>query len=120
MNDVWQIPYLHSQAKERVGYPTQKPLDLLRRVILASSNKGDMVLDPFRGCVTTCIVAEGLYRQWVGIDIGAKAAELVLLRMEKELSLYTQKVVHRTDIPKRTDLGDLPPYKKHKPTLYGE
>ena len=68
--DVWtDIPPVNSQAKERVGYPTQKPLALLERIIRASSNEGDVVLDPFAGCATACVAAERLRRQWVGIDL---------------------------------------------------
>ena len=106
-------------GKERVGYPTQKPLALLERIIAASSNPDDMILDPFCGCATACIAAEKLNRQWIGIDISPKAAELVQRRLTNELSLLTHKTAHRTDVPKRTDLGDLPPYRSHKPTLYG-
>ena len=60
MSDVWEISVLNSQAKERVGYPTQKPLALLDRIIRASSNEGDVVLDPFCGCATTCVAADDL------------------------------------------------------------
>ena len=63
--------------KERVGYPTQKPIALLDRIIKASSHRGDVVLDPFCGCATTCVAAECLQRQWIGIDISPKAIELV-------------------------------------------
>ena len=93
---------------ERVGYPTQKPLALLKRLISASSNPGDVVLDPFCGCATACVAAEELGRQWVGIDISPKAAELVRSRLRRELGLF-YKGAHRTDIPQRTDLGDVPP-----------
>lgn len=86
--DVWYIPTINAMAKERTGYPTQKPLELLRKIIKASSNEGDMVLDPFCGCATTCIAAEELKRQWIGIDIDPLAAELVKKRMEKELGLF--------------------------------
>ena len=103
---------------ERTGYRTQKPLDLLRRIIEASSNKDDMVLDPFCGCATTCVAAEDLQRKWIGIDIGEKAAELVQMRMKENLGMFYDGV-HRTDIPQRTDLGKLPSYKSHKQTLYG-
>ena len=119
MNDVWQIPYLHSQARERVGYPTQKPLELLRRIVLASSNPGDTVLDPFCGCATACIAAEFEGREWAGIDISPKAAELVAQRMRDEVGLFYEGA-HRTDIPLRTDLGKLPPYRSHRHALYGE
>ena len=108
-------------GKERLGYPTQKPLALLDRIIRASSNEGDMILDPFCGCATACIAAAQLQREWVGIDVSPKAAELVRHRMEKELGLFYRGAI-RTDIPQRTDIGPLrrynhPDNKKH---LYGE
>ena len=78
---VWtDINAINSQAKERTGYPTQKPLALLERIIKASSNEGDVVLDPFCGCATACVAAEQLGRRWVGIDISPKAVELVNMR----------------------------------------
>lgn len=74
----------HIPKGERVGYPTQKPAKLLRRIILASSNAGDAILDPFCGCPTTCIAAQDKGRKWVGIDIADKAAELVTARLRNE------------------------------------
>ncbi len=111
-----------ANSAEITGYPTQKPLALLERIIKASSNEGDVVLDPFCGCATACIAAEDLGREWIGIDVSAKAAELVRMRMERDLSLFTTKVYHRTDVPQRTDLGKLPPYnaRANKKKLYGE
>jgi len=85
LHDWWEISYISSVAKERTGYPTQKPLGLLERIITASSNKGDVVLDPFCGCATTCIAAEKLERQWIGIDVSIKAYELVKERLAKEV-----------------------------------
>jgi len=82
MNDIWNIQYLHSQAKERMGYPTQKPLALLHRIIKASCPKGGVVLDPFCGCATTCVAAQQLGRKWVGIDIEKKAVEILVERLE--------------------------------------
>ena len=82
---VWNMPDINVMAKERVGYPTQKPLKLLERIIKASTNEGDMVLDPFCGCATTCVAAEKLNRQWIGIDISAKAFDLVKERLKKEV-----------------------------------
>ncbi len=119
LNDVWIIPYLGSTAKERTGYPTQKPLALYRRVIEASSMPGDLVLDPFCGCATTCIAAQDLGRQWAGIDVAGKAIELTKTRLRKELGLFAEPI-HRTDIPRRTDLGKLPRPASHKKALYGE
>ena len=113
------------QKTQYVGYPTQKPLALLDRIIRASSNAGDTVLDPFCGCATACIAAERLEREWVGIDLSEKAAELVLIRADRELGSGIAHgrtlfgLAHRTDIPKRTDQGKLPPYKTHKQTLFG-
>ncbi len=103
---------------ERTGYPTQKPLALLERIIRASSNEGGMVLDPFCGCATACVAAENLGRQWVGIDISPKAADLVKTRLKGELGLF-YRGAHRTDIPQRSDLGELPHYRTHKHTLFG-
>ncbi len=122
MDSVWHgIKPLNPRAAERVGYPTQKPLALLDRIIRASSNEDDMVLDPFAGCATACIAAQNLFRQWVGIDISPKAADLVRRRMETELGIF-YKGIHRTDIPKRTDLGKLLRYNsvENKAQLYGQ
>ena len=105
-------------AKERTGYPTQKPLALLERIIRASSREGDIVFDPFCGCATTLAAADALNRQWVGIDISPKAAELIIHRIEDQQGLW-RKIVHRTDIPQRTDLGKLPAPIKHRDALYG-
>lgn len=105
--------------KERVGYPTQKPLKLLKRIIEASTNEGDLVLDPFCGCATTCVAAEHLNRRWIGIDISPKAYELVETRLDENTPEYSG-VIHRTDVPKRTDLGNLAHPTFHKKSLYGE
>ena len=104
---------------ESMRYPTQKPLALLERIVNASSNEGDVVLDPFCGCATALIAAEKLERQWIGIDLSPKARELVSNRMERELGLFGLQVVYRDDVPRRTDMGLLPPYQTHKHTLYG-
>ncbi len=121
--DWWVMQPIMPSSKERVGYPTQKPLALLERILQASSNEGDMVLDPFCGCATACVSAERLGRQWIGIDISQKAVELVESRLQAaidELKLYHPgAVVHRTDQPHRTDLGKLPHYTTHKDALYG-
>ena len=81
-NDVWQIPFVAPSAKERIGYPTQKPLALYERIIKASSNEDDFVLDPFCGCATTPIAAERLGRQWIGMDIWDGAYDVVKKRLE--------------------------------------
>ena len=80
--DVWtDIPPINSQAKERLGYPTQKPEALLERIINASSSEGDVVLDPFCGCGTAVVAAERLNRQWMGIDITHLAISLIRHRL---------------------------------------
>ena len=80
----------HIPKQERTGYPTQKPLALYRRIIKASSNKGDIVLDPFCGCATTPIAAEQLERQWIGMDIWDGAYQIVLERLEQEKLVVRQ------------------------------
>ncbi len=99
----------HISKNERMGYPTQKPLALLGRIITASCPKGGIVLDPFCGCATTCVAAEKLGRQWVGVDVSVKAYELVKTRMEKEVErkdeLFKEEVDFQTDPPVRTDMG---------------
>ena len=121
-NDWWDdIPSLNSVARERLGYPTQKPLALLDRIIKASSNEGNLVFDPFCGCATTLVAADRLQRDWIGIDISAKAAELVVERIRDDQGLF-EDIVARTDIPKRTDLGNIPRYNapENRTRLYGE
>ncbi len=76
------IPPINSQAKERLGYPTQKPKALLERIIQASSNEGDVVLDAFCGCGTSIDAAEGLHRKWIGIDISPIAISLIKRRLK--------------------------------------
>ena len=120
LQDVWtDIKPIGARAKERVNYPTQKPIALLERIIQASSNEGDVVLDPFCGCATALIAAEKLGRQWVGIDLSPVAKTLVQRRMAKELGFDSLQAVYRDDTPKRTDMGLLPPYQTHKHTLFG-
>ena len=78
-----------------------------------------MVLDPFCGCATACVASERRHRKWVGIDISGKAAELVQVRVRKEINLlHNFKPIHRTDQPYRTDLGKLPPPSSYKDVLY--
>ena len=121
--DLWtDIDVINAQAKERVGYPTQKPLALLERIIRASSDEGDMILDPFCGCATACIAAEKLGRQWVGIDISPKAAELVNVRLRDFMGglFHDRLVTARTDIPRRTDIDAPIHYRKNKHVLFGQ
>ena len=116
-SDVMDSIAIMSFSREKTGYPTQKPLALLKRIIQASSNAGDMVFDPFCGCATTMVSADWTDRQWAGVDLSAKAVDLVKQRLGKK---FTGRVIHRTDIPMRTDLGPLPAPKTHKQLLYGQ
>lgn len=85
--NIWDdIRPLAAMSTERVGYPTQKPLALLERIILASTVEGDTVLDPFCGLGTTCLAAEKLERNWIGIDIAKPASSIVTDRLEKAYS----------------------------------
>ena len=120
--DIWVSPRpIQAHAKERIGYPTQKPVALLERIILASSNPGDIVLDPFCGCATALVAAETLTRQWVGIDISPLAVRLVRDRLKREVPLFTQDAIERTDVPIRTDLVDeVREYLNEKRALYGQ
>ena len=119
---VWvDIQQAYRYRKDYQNYPTQKPLPLLERVIKASSNKGDIIFDPFCGCATTLVAAENLGREWVGIDISPKAIELVKARIGDHQGVL-RDITCRTDVPKRTDIGDELSYsqrKAYKKHLYG-
>ena len=109
MRDVWELSWLQSQSKERTGYPTQKPLALYKRMIEASSNPGDIVLDPFAGCATTCVAAEQLGRQWIGIDIREESGGVIRERLQREVSenmAWDAIVRTPTTAPERTDDGE--------------
>jgi site-specific DNA-methyltransferase (adenine-specific)/adenine-specific DNA-methyltransferase len=81
VDDVWDIPFMGATSPERTGYPTQKPEAVLERVVAASSNSGDLILDAFAGSGTTCAVAEKLGRRWIGIDCG----KLAIYTMQKRM-----------------------------------
>ena len=98
MRDVWEISYLNSQAKERVSYPTQKPIELYKRIVAASSNEGNLVLDPFCGCGTTLMAAEGLNRQWIGIDLTYLAISAVEQQFDRLFPQH-RDTVHITGTP---------------------
>ncbi len=89
--DLWtDIKVDTMSKKERRGFPTQKPISLLERIIKCSTNEGDLVLDPFCGCATAAVAAEKLNRQWVGIDISVKAFELVKQRLKEEVEGFNE------------------------------
>ena len=97
MGTVWtDIFPINSQAQERLGYPTQKPLALLHRIIAASSNEGDVVLDPFCGCGTAVHAAQKLKRKWIGIDITHLAISLVEKRLKDAFGKRCKYDVHGT------------------------
>ena len=81
LSDVWEIPFLNPKAKERTGYPTQKPIELLERIIKISTDEGDVVLDPFCGSGTTLVAAKLLGRRYIGIDINSAAVDLTEKRL---------------------------------------
>ena len=88
MMDYWtDIQYLHHKSKERTGWPTQKPLALYERIIKASSNPGDFVLDPFAGCATTCLAAEHLNRKWIAIDRIKSSKRIIDERIDRDENL---------------------------------
>jgi site-specific DNA-methyltransferase (adenine-specific) len=86
--DVWQFSHVHYSSKEREEHPTQKPEAVMERMIRASSNVGDIVLDPFVGSGTTCKVARDLGRQWIGIDINPDYIALSERRMAQTATLF--------------------------------
>jgi hypothetical protein len=108
LQTIWEdIPPINSQAAERLGYPTQKPLALLERIIQASSNPGDVVLDPFCGCGTAVVAAQKLGRQWIGIDITHLAIGLVKRRLEDAFgdSLQFQVIGEPTTLEEAASLA---------------
>ena len=115
--DWWVINILNANDPERTGYPTQKPLALLKRIIMASSNEGDIVMDPFCGCATTCVAAQQLGRRWIGIDIEKQPVKILIERLSDDAGLF--KDFTATDqVPKRTDLKEVLPSESIKQQLY--
>jgi site-specific DNA-methyltransferase (adenine-specific) len=119
MSDVWEIPIIAPSAHERTGYPTQKPLALLKRIILASSNEDDIIMDPFCGCATTCVAAQQLGRRWIGIDIEKNVVNILVDRLSDDAGLF-KDFTSTKQIPKRTDLKITPPTQSVKERLYKE
>ncbi|GHT25651.1 hypothetical protein FACS18942_01240 [Planctomycetales bacterium] len=115
--DWWRIDVLNANDSERTGYPTQKPLAILHRVIKASSKEDDIVLDPFCGCATTCVAAQQLGRKWIGIDIEKQAASVLVERLSDDAGLF-KDFVATDQIPKRNDLKEEPPVESVKQRLY--
>ena len=95
MRDIFRIDFLNSQSRERLGYPTQKPLSLLELIVKASSNAGDVVLDPFCGCGTTLDAAQGLGRRWIGIDISYLSIDTIKSRLTDR---YGKEIVNEFEV----------------------
>ena len=133
-SDVIYVPIIKGNAAENTGYPTQKPLALVAKLIEASSSKGDIAFDPFCGCATTCVAAEMLDREWIGVDIEEKARDLVEERcmsevwakvnetptIAKALKFADEKpqIISLNKPPKRTDLITSPRSANIKEVLY--
>jgi len=96
LSDVWEIPYLNPKAKERTGYPTQKPVLLLNQILSIVTDENDLVIDPFCGSGTTCVSAKHLKRNFIGIDISSDAVELANKRLEE--MIITESFLFRNGI----------------------
>ena len=135
IGNLWSEKELTMQGRDnqRTGWPTQKPLALLHRIIKASSKEWDVVLDPFCGCATACVAAEQLCRQWIGIDISPSAEVITKIRLQDEALQVkpddpdpSAAVTIQTDAPIRTDTTEtatqirLPRASIHKHELYGQ
>jgi len=99
VQNLWDdIQMISSQSSERLGYPTQKPVALLERIIKTASDKGDIVLDPFCGCGTTLVAAQKLGRRWIGIDISPTACKLMKKRLQKEFKTKAHLIRGQVDM----------------------
>lgn len=110
---LWdEFQALNSQSKERLGYPTQKPLALLERIIQASSNEGDVVLDPFCGCGTSIHAAQSLNREWLGIDVAVQAMHIIRDRLKHHFPGISYKTFGLpTDMRGAQELADIDKFK---------
>ena len=128
--DWWgDINSLQTWSPERTGYPTQKPLALYKRIIAASSNPGDMVLDPFAGSATTCVAAERLGRRWIGIDTQPQSRDVLIERLKEDGNMLpTGNILMEDNLPAlrrlKSDCIDLiatdPPFNKGVGTYEGK
>jgi len=110
--DWWIIEIINQSAKERLGYPTQKPLALLERIIRASSNEGDVVLDAFCGCGTTVDAAHSLNRKWIGIDITYNSVSLILKRLKDRYGNDIEQHIQLSGIPQDIESATALAHKK--------
>jgi len=111
-NDVWQIPFVAPSAKERLGFPTQKPEALLERIIKASTDEGDVVLDAYCGCGTTVAVAERLKRKWIGIDITYQSVSVILKRIEDAFGKNVLETIQLDGVPRDMNSAEALAHKK--------
>jgi tRNA G10 N-methylase Trm11 len=99
VQNLWDdIQMVSSQANERLGYPTQKPVALLERIIKSATDKSDIVLDPFCGCGTTLVAAQKLNRKWVGIDISPTACKLMQKRLQRDFKIKALLIKGEVDL----------------------
>ena len=113
--DWWEIPILNSQSRERIGYPTQKPVALLERIVRASSNPGDVVLDPYCGCGTTVAACLKAKRQFIGMDLEGFAAQVMRARMHDQHDYELE-----LGFPKPRTLADFDSLAENRAMLYYE
>jgi site-specific DNA-methyltransferase (adenine-specific) len=107
LGDVWEIPFLNPKAKERVGYPTQKPINLLEKIIELVTDKGDLVLDPFSGSGTTLVASKLMDRRFIGIDINAEAVQLSKSRIANPVKTDSYLLKLGRDSYKNSDTESL-------------
>ena len=96
--DVLEIQQMNPMAKEREGYPTQKPVELLEKLVALSSNKEDIVFDPFCGCGTTLVASQRLERRWIGIDISPTACKLMKDRLRRIFGVNANLIKGKVDM----------------------
>jgi site-specific DNA-methyltransferase (adenine-specific) len=109
VSNLWDdIPPIQAQASERLGYETQKPIELLERIIKASSNEGDIVLDPFCGCGTAVVAAQKLNRKWIGIDITHLAINLMRNRLKDSFNIKAEVIGEPADLGGAKELASQP------------
>lgn len=99
--DWWSdIPPIRPNSKERIGYPTQKPVNLIERILLCSTKEGDIILDAFCGCGTTLIAAQKLNREWIGVDISPTACRAMAYRLSDVIGITEGKDFWIRNLPK--------------------
>ncbi len=107
LSDVWEIPFLNPKAKERTGYPTQKPVLLLEQIVRLSTDEGDTVLDPFCGSGTTLVAASLMERSAIGIDVSQEAVELTRRRLTEPVKTESSLLKNGMDSYRNANVGAL-------------